>query len=307
VGSRTWLKYTAGLSALILFLATPAFAQLSTWLQSYTGRNAAGYFGPLIDAFGADLNAGLYHTGRVPEDGLHVSLGVVFMSARFSAADRTFTAFTESGFSPEQAVKASTVVGSQTALCVDGDAGTRFCFPGGFDLRSFDFGVPQLRVGALWGTEATIRFGWISTSTTGDGGTYLYGFGVRHGVSRYIENCPVDVAAGGHWQRFVSGENERGGDLISAQAWTVGLQASKRWSWSEPYVGIAYDDFGLDVSYEGDTPEDTIEMSFDASEHYHVTMGLAVNVRFAVVHGEYNIGGQNAFALGLALGYHPLR
>lgn len=307
MGSRTCLKNTAGLSALILFLATPAFAQLSTWLQSYTGRNASGYFEPLVDAFSANLNAGLYHTGHVPESGLHVSLGVVFMTARFSDADRTFTAVTESGFSPETTAEAPTIVGPTGAVCVDGDAGTSFCFPGGFDLNSFDFGVPQLRVGALWGTEAAIRLGWISTGDVTHGDAFLYGFGVRHSVSRYIENSPVDLAAGGLWQRFTLGENERGGNLVSAQAWTVGLQASRRFSWSEPYVGIAYEEFDMDVSYEGDTPEDVIDLSFESGDHYHLTMGISINVSFAVVHAEYNIGGQDVFALGLALGYHHLR
>jgi hypothetical protein len=193
------------------------------------------------------------------------------------------------------------------AVRVEGDAGTSFYFPGGFDLESFDFGVPQLRLGAVWGTEAMIRFGWINSGGVAHGDTYLYGFGVRHSVSRYFEDFPVDVAAGGHWQYFTMGENERGGNLVSARAWTVGLQASRRWSLWEPYVGLAYHDFGLDVSYEGDTPGDVIDLSLDSGEHFHVTVGLSLNVAFAVVHGEYNIGGQDAFALGLALGYHPLR
>jgi hypothetical protein len=290
---------------LVLFLATPAAAQLGEQLKSYTGRNASGYFEPLIDAFGADLSAGLFHTARVPEKGLHISLEVVFMSARFSDADRTFTAVTESGFSPEQTAVVPTVVGSRKAVRVDGDAGTSFYFPGGFDLGSFDFAAPQLRLGAVWGTEATIRFGLVNTGSTTLGDMRLYGFGLRHRVSRYVDDFPVDVAVGAHWQRFALGENERGGDLVSARAWTVGLQASKRYSWLEPYVGIAYDDFSLDLSYEGDTVEDAIDLSFDSRDHYHITVGLSFNVLFAVVHGEYNIGGQHAFAVGLALGYHP--
>lgn len=305
MASRTRLGNTVGLAALILFLASHAWAQLGEQLKSYTGRNATGYFEPLIDAFGADLHAGAYHTARVPEDGLHVSLEMVFMSASFSHADRTFTAVTESGFKPEQTTKAPTVVGRREAVRVDGESGTSFSFPGGFDLDSFDFAIPQLRLGAFYGTEVMIRFGLINTGTTSLGDMHLYGLGMRHSVSRYRVDFPVDVAVGAFWQRFALGENERGGDLVSAEAWTVGLQASKRFSWWEPYVGVAYDDFGLDLSYEGDTDDDRIDMSLDSSNHYHMTLGFSVNVLFAVVHGEYNIGGQNAFALGLALGYHP--
>jgi hypothetical protein len=301
--SRTCLSRAVGLSVLVLLLATSAFAQLAEQLKSYTGRNASGYFEPLIDALAADLHAGTYHTARVPEDGFHVSLEIVFMSALFSDADKTFAAVTESGFRPDTTVQAPTVVGTREAVRVDGLSGTSFHFPGGFDLSSFEFGIPQLRLGAIWGTEATIRFGLIRVGGSKLGEMTLYGFGARHSISRYFDHFPVDIAAGGFWQRFLLGENERGGDLVSARAWTVGLQASRRFAWLEPYVGVAYDDFSLDLSYEGDSADDRIDMSLDSNDHYHMTLGLSVNVLFAVVHGEYSIGGQEAFAVGLAVGF----
>lgn len=101
------------------------------------------------------------------------------------------------------------------------------------------------------------------------------------------------------------GENERGDDLVKADAFTIGLHASKRFSWFEPYVGFSYDDFAVDLSYVGDTEEDNIDMSIDSDDHYRGTLGAAFNAGFFTAHGEYNIGGQDAFAIGLALNYHP--
>jgi hypothetical protein len=291
---------------LIFFLVSPVSAQLGTQLSAYTGRNASGYLEPAVDAFGADLQAGLFHTARIAERELRISLEMVIMSARFSQADRTFIAVTEFGFRPEQFAEAPTVVGDEEAVYVDGESETRFWFPGGFDLKSFEFAAPQLRLGSLYGTEALIRFGYYPGGA--DLGDFsLYGVGFRHGVSQYIDSFPIDVAVGAFWQRFSLGDNERGGDLVLAEAWTVGFQASKRFSWLEPYAGVAYNDFGLDVSYEGTEPEDKIELSLDSRDHFYMTLGLSVNVSFLVVHGEYNSGGQNAFALGLAVGYHPLQ
>jgi hypothetical protein len=261
----------------------------------------------LVDALGADFYAGLYHTARVPERGLRVSLEMTFMSARFSDADRTFIAVTENGFQPELFKEAPTVVGQKEAVYVVNKDGRPFAFPGGFDLASLDFAVPQLRVGSLYGTEALFRIGFFYPGAANLGDFSLYGFGVRHSVSRYINDFPIDVAIGACWQRFSLGDNERGGDLVSAEAWTVGFQMSKRFSWMEPYAGVAYDDFGLELSYEGDTVEDTIDMSLESNDHFRTTLGLCANVSFLAVYGEYNIGGQDAFALGLALGYHPLR
>ena len=307
MGSWTCRINWVGLTALILLWASPASAQLEDQLSSYTGRNAYGYLEPLVDALGADLHAGLYHSARIPERGFHIGLEVTFMSARFSEADKTFTAVTENGFQPEQSTEASTVVGPREAVYVDGESGTQFAFPGGFDLESFDFAVPQLRVGSLYGTEALIRFGLMYPGDDNLGDFNLYGVGIRHSVSQYFSDLPVDVAVGATWQWFSLGENERGGSIVSAQAWSVGFQTSKRFSWLEPYAGVAYDDFGLDLSYTGDSADDSIEMSLDSQDHLHATLGLSVNVSFAVVQAEYNIGGQDTIALGLALGYHHLR
>jgi hypothetical protein len=307
LGSRTSLKYRVGLSALILFLASPVSAQLGDRLSSYTGRNASGYFEPIVDGVGADLHSGLYHSARIPERELSISLEMTYMSARFSRAERTFVAFTDGVFEPETSVVAPTVVGPDEVIVVKRPYEIAM-FPSGFDIKSFDFAAPQLRIGSIYGTEALVRFFFLYTGDADLGNFSLYGLGFRHSVSQYVTGLPIDVAVGAFWQRFSLGGNERGGDIVSADAWTVGLQASKRFSWLEPYAGVAYDNFGMDLSYyERTTPEDKIELSFDSGDHYHMTLGLSINVSFLVVHGEYNSGGQDAFALGLALGYHPLQ
>lgn len=307
MGSRGLLKRLVCLLALIAFFGSPASAQLGARLSSYTGRNAPGYLEPLVDALGADLNAGLSHSARIPKGGFQISLEVAVMSARFSDADRTFRAVTEGGFAPETSIEAPTVIGPQEAVVVDGESGTHFWFPGGFNLRSFDFAAPQLRVGSLYGTEALIRLGFLHSSSEDIGNFSLYGFGVRHSISQYVNRSPIDIAVEAYWQRFTVGDKERGGDLLSAEAWSAGVQMSKRLKWLEPYGEVAYDDFGLDLFYKGSSPEDAIAMSLDSGDHFRMTLGLSVNVSFFLVYGEYNSGGQDAFALGLALGYHPLR
>ncbi|MEE9271610.1 MAG: hypothetical protein V3V49_15280 [Candidatus Krumholzibacteria bacterium] len=52
----------SGLALLVLVLACPAGAQIGNQLSAYTGPNAIGFLQPLVDAFGADLNSGLYHS-----------------------------------------------------------------------------------------------------------------------------------------------------------------------------------------------------------------------------------------------------
>jgi hypothetical protein len=285
-------------------------AQLEDQLSSYTGQNASGYLEPLVDAFAADLNAGLYHSAHISRGGFQASIEILFMSVFFTDEDRTFTAKTEGGFQPSQQTHAPTVIGAKKAVYVDGVAGTRFAFPGGFDLDSFSFAVPQLRLGSLYGTEALIRFGLYYTGNADVETPMLYGFGLRHSVSQYVrqhvsDRFPVGLAVGAFWQRFSMGENERGDDLVSADALSVGLHMSKRFERLEPYAGVSYETFSTDVSYIGDSPDDEISLALESQDHVRLTLGLTFNIAFVVAHGEYNIGGQNAFALGLALQHRP--
>lgn len=298
----TGLKKWVGLSALLLFLASPVSAQLQDQLTSYTGRNASGYLGPLVDAFGADLNAGLYHSAYVPNGGFHISLELLFMSAVFNDEDRTFLATTEGSFSPEQTTEAPTVVGSRRAVYVDGDANTHFAFPGGFELSSFNFAVPQLRIGSIYGTEAMFRFAFFYTGNASLGDFNLYGLGLRHSISQYMAvSFPVDMAVSAFWQRFSMGDDSKGDDLVSTEAFTAGIQVSKKLAMWEPYVGMSYDLFSGNVTYRGGTAEDVVDLSFESNEHLHMTFGLSFNMAFLVAHGEYNIGAQDAFALGLVV------
>ena len=308
MASSTCYWQWVAISAVILFLASPVSAQLGDQLASYTGRNASGYLEPLVNAFGADLNAGLYHSAYIPKGGFHVSLEMLFMSAYFTDEDRTFAATTESGFRPEQTIEAPTVVGSQKAVYVDGNAGTRFAFPGGFNLNSFSFAVPQLRIGSIYGTEALVRFAFWNTGDSYIGEFDLYGVGLRHSVSQYLgANFPIDAAIGAFWQRFSMGDNERGDEIVTAEAVSVGLHMSKRFGMLEPYGGLSYDLFSVDVSYKGDTPEDKIQLGLETDDFIHMTLGFSFNVSFVSAFGQYNIGAQNAFALGLAFQYGASR
>lgn len=288
--------------AWLLFGSTSA-AQVADRLSAYTGRNAAGYLGPLVDAFGADLNAGQFHTGRVPRQGFHLSLELRAMSVYFSDTDRTFIATTEHGFSPETTAKVPTIVGPTRAVTLQGDNNTQFSFPGGFDLQSFSFAVPQLRVGSVLGTEAVARFLLYSSGNRRLGGLDLYGVGIRHSVSQYLGRTPpVEAAVGIFWQRFSMGANESGqDDLITATTATVGLHVSRRFAWAEPFVGLSYDRYELDVSYKSESgaAEDDIFLEFGPDSYARVTLGLAAYFSFASVYGEYNVSDQNAFSVGL--------
>lgn len=300
---RVGLLRVAVCVALVLALAAPAAAQtIEDYLSSYTGANATGYLQPIVDAIGADLNSGLYHSAAIPKSGLSVKLELIAMSAMFKNSQARFTATSESGFSPTQDAQASTVVGPEAATIISGDHNAQYAFPGGFDLQSFSLAVPQIRVGFTTGTEVLVRAmaGEIGDTEIGD--LSLYGGGARHNISQYFgEDFPVELAAGVFYQEFKQGD-----DLLTTTALTFGVQASKKMGVLESYVGLQAESNKTDLKYVSNasgSPEETL-VSFDSGTNFAGTLGIKLDAGIVFTFVEYHITSQmNNLAVGLGAGF----
>lgn len=295
-----------GIAALGLLIASPLSAQIEDQLSAYTGRNAIGYLRPLADALGADLNSGFFHSAHIPKNGFHLSLEIRYMSVIFADDDRTFSATTEYGFSPEQTVDAPTIVGPRHGVRVSGNGATNFSFPGGFDVDMFEFATPQIRIGTLLGTEALLRFLIFETGSVdfGDLKLKLFGVGVRHSISQYTERLPAEVAVGVIWQTFSLAEQEGAHDLMSTKTLSVGLHASKRLSFVEPYAGFSVDTYQTKLSYVNSALglTESIDFDFGTDTSVRTTVGLSLYRDIFGIHGEFNFTGQNSFSIGLVVG-----
>jgi hypothetical protein len=302
------LSMAAGCGLLALVLVGSCLAvEIEDQLSIYTGDNGVGYLQPLADAVGTDLNSGLFQSAHIPKQSMYLSVEFRVMSVQFGDDDKTFEATTESGFSdPPMRATAPTVVGSGEAVYVENEAGARFYFPGGFDLGAFTLAVPQIRFGSYYGTEAIVRYIAIEVGDNEFGDGSLFGFGLRHSISQYLDpDFPVDLAGGFFWQKFHLGENNAGGDLISSDALTFGVQASKRYgegaAYFEPYAGLALDRSSMDVSYEGED-ETLVDLDFGTDTTVRFTLGLAARLAFINAHAEYSLASQNSLSFGLAFG-----
>lgn len=296
---------TGSMGRLLLLLAmllAPALAsaQIEANLDSYTGQNAKGYLMPLKDGFGAGLNDGLFRSARIPESGFTFSLELKSMFVKFADADKTFTARTEKGFFPETEVSAPTVIGSTEAVSVQGEGGAIATLPGGFDIGSLGIAVPQITIGTVRGTQAVARYIALNTGDVEIGDLSLFGVGLRHSISQYLNDPPVDIAIGGFYQQFKLGD-----DLIDSSALTFGAMASRQWSVLEPYVGLSYDSFSMSVDYDSGTtdPPTRLSVDFGSSSSVRLTAGLGLNL-LKVIHlqGEVNVASQTSYLLGLSVG-----
>jgi hypothetical protein len=299
------LRAPAGLvcAVAILLAATSAGAQIGDQLASYMGENAEAYLEPLARAIGSDLNSGIFHSARVPETGFHLSVETPVMVVMFSDDDNTFGATVPEGFTALEGgteFQAPTVVGPGSAVYVAGEDSTSFAFPGGMDLSSFALAAPQIRIGSLRGTEAVIRYLAIDAGDSDIGQASLLGFGVRHSLTQYMTSPAFDASASVMYHNFKLGD-----DLIKATALSVGVQAGKTfgagWARLEPYAGLSYDTFQMDVSYETSEGE-PVDLSFDSKSTAHLTLGLSAALSAVSLYGEYNIADQSGFAFGLSIG-----
>lgn len=296
-----------------LLAALPAAAQIEDQLEAYTGANAEGYLQPLADALGANLNSGIFTSAYIPPDGFHFKFSVEVMSVFFGDDDRTFTGAWEEGFEPldpDAIIDVPTVVGDGGVRIIEGEGGTSFAFPGGFDLNSFSVGVPQFTIGSLRGTEAIIRYVAFDFGDVELGNLSLLGLGVRHSISQYMgDDPPLDLAVGLMWHDFKLGENSAGGDLIAAGALTVGVQASKRFGSGailfEPYAGLSYDNFSMDVEYESEATGIPLDVSLDLESDptARLTVGACLSLGWWTLNAEYAFAGQSGLAFGSGIAF----
>ncbi len=294
-------------AVLLVLLAFPAAAQIEDQISVYTGANAESYLTPLSNAVGTTLNTGFFRSAYLPVSGFHIGLELLVSAMVFDDGDRTFDATTEGSFLPQQTQTVPTVIGSGSATMIDGASGTSYAFPGGFDLNSFGMLAPQLRLSSLHGTELVGRYAKVKSGDADIGDVTLYGVGIRHNISQYFrEDFPVDMSVGGIYQKFTAGENNAGGDLMSTDLLSIGVNASKRFpigfATFEPYTALSYDTFETTLEYanEVDGPQ---SIDFDQVNSAHWTLGLNLNLIFANVYAEYNLAKTQSFGVGLALGY----
>ena len=267
--------------------------ELEDFIGNYTGQNGKGYMQPLADAFGANMNSGLYHSAKI-ESGFKLYIGVITTTALIADDQKTFTATTEGLFNPETTAEAPTIFGAIEGATVEGEAGTTYNFPGGFDLNILPLAIPQVHIGNLFGTEATIRYIAVDL---GDnfGRLNVFGWGVRHSISQYFGDSKVDIAVGYFREKFDIG------DIVEASSSLVGIQASKDVGVLTFYGGLGFENASLDISYEydeGDTVE-TIEFNLEGSNSVRFTAGMTLRLGVIRLNTDINLGDQTVFAAGL--------
>ncbi len=291
---------------------------------------ADGYVQPITDAFGANINSGLFRTadvgsGFIPGLPINVYLGVSTSAMFVSDAQESFVfegeEITRGGQTATVSVSSSdnrvpTVFGenSNADLVFDyGVAGEeREQVPDGLaNVPLAPLVIPQLGLGSVLGTDAQIRY-LPTTDLSGYGSVGFTGLSLRHDIDQWIPvPVPLNLAVQGSWNQLLL-EDADGNQVVDASGWALNAQISK----SVPvlpvtfYGGLQYENFGVDYEYTFTAPtppgqpsqEEEISLSQDAATNVRGLAGITLSLAIIQINADYAISnGSNIVSAGLGL------
>lgn len=297
--TRAWLAATA----LMVTFAAPSFAQIEGNLGALTPENARAYLQPLPKALSATLNSAIFQSASIPMAGINLSVGIHVMGVTFDSKDRLFTPTDPPGFTSTAPVEqVPTVVGDPNSVAQSGQGGTTMYYPGGFDIKQFLIGVPQISIGSIFGTRLVGRWIQFDAGDNELGHVKLLGLGVQHSINHFMPHLPVDLAVGGMYQTFQLGSNK----LIDTKAVHVDVMASKKFAlFFQPYVGVGYDTFKMNANYTqdlGGAQKADVHVKFNDENSAHLTAGLLIGLPIVKLSAEFDSGAETGASVGLRFG-----
>lgn len=251
------------------------------------------YMQPFADAFGGNMNSGLYHTAKVHKDGLHFYIGVETLWAFISNKQRKYSSLIDDPPSSLEVTDKPTIFGSDEAWSVDIGNQT-FSIPGGKEIRALPVIAPRLTIGSVMGTELSFRL--VSLDLPKNFGLLkITGYGLRHSISQYIPLSPIDICFGFFIQDFELGR------VFKAQMNFFGAQASRSLGPLTIYGGLGIEKTTLTIG-NAEGLLNIQPLTFDSDNRGRMNVGVCLSMLILKVHADYTIGNQNVVVLGVGIG-----
>ena len=152
----------------------------------------------------------------------------------------------------------------QTILNAINTLPSSFPLPTGGNISQVYAAVPQLEVGSLFGTELLLRFIPSIQLDKNVGDFSFFGVGLKHSISQYIEDSPLDIAIQGVYQttKITQIVGVTKAELTAdANIYNVNLEFSKKiknisdWFGDlDIYGGYSFEQFNIESSYKYTLP-----------------------------------------------------
>jgi hypothetical protein len=288
----------AAAACTLLFLGATGYAQsdLEKTLQLFKQSEVTGYIQPLADLFGANMNAGMFHSAEIPS-GFHLSVELVGMGSMVGDNQKNYTLNSPAGFNPVN-FSTATMFGGKRDSVVDTNTKLKyFGIADGFVNTSiFPLGAPQITIGNIYGTRAIVRF--IATpSMNAFPSATLWGIGLQHSISQYVPSIPLDVAAHVFYSKFSFG------DLVNFSGTSIGVEASKSLSILRVYGGLAWEKSSMELKYApANATIPAVDITMNGANNFRATVGLGLHIIFFSVFADANFGSITNFSAGIGFG-----
>jgi len=284
---------------LVCVQISPAQSDLENVLKQYDAATIEGYIQPMADLFGANINSSVFPSAAIPTTGLSIRFAIVAMGAVVGDDQKNYTLALPPSFA-QRTMRAPTVFGPRATLVRDPDTGLEFRPSDGIiDATLFPLAVPQLSVGSIFGTEATVRF--IITPSIGDNKfpkTTLWGIGARHSISQYLPAVPVDIAVGLFYSSFTVG------DIIDFTGVTIGAQAGKSFGIANVHGGLSWEKSTMNLSYMPSAAgSPAVNLDLDGENTVRFTAGAGLSLGVLSLFADANFGAITNFSGGVGVGF----
>jgi len=288
--------------AIAAITGTARSQSLEERLQKFGRDYAKGYVGPFGEAFGAALSSGWYHNADI-SDGIDIYIGLKVMLMPVPDDSKTFKIASIWNGAVQEV---PTAFGDEAEVPINGVPGAvdPAKYPGGYNLKWSPMLTPHISVGNIFGTRLMLRF--LPEVQLGDYGKFsMFGIGAQHSLSRYLTMVPVDLSAMIAYQKFSVG------DLISASAFTLGVQASKSIAILTLYGGLAYESSTFSFSYTakftdplnpGAIKNIPVGFDIDGKNTVRATVGFALSLAFFKISADYTLAAQSVAVAGIGFG-----
>lgn len=301
---------------LLALLAAPAASQSLEELLSEVGQPyAEAYTEPLVHAFGANQNTGLYSTAHIPAGMLTFSIGVKFQGTYLNENDQSFRRVIENvelgdylpPGHPNAGDTGDIVLEGPTAFGSPDEIGTATAYVNGLpvyqvegiegivDTRWVPLFAPEVSVGGFFGVKGTLR--WLPEIEISDlGKTKYLGVGLQWSPNFLLApDFPVDVMAGFFTQQIDLGT------VVQTDATSVFAAASRKYGVATVYGGFAWESSKMKVDYVEESTGERVTFEKDGRMSGRVTLGATADIGVKL-NGEIGIGNMVVYNVGIMFG-----
>jgi len=171
-------------------------------------------------------------------------------------------------------------------------------YPSGLNQSSVPMVFPQASI-SFMGTELMVRY--LPTFKVDEEEISLFGFGIKHSISRYIPLFPVNIAVQFLYNKFSIS------DIVNVKSIAFNVHTSKSFSVLTVYGGLQLESSTVNFKYTFKDPNgldpakknQEISMSIDGNDKFRMTVGGALNLAFFVINADYSLGSQGVLTTGL--------